>query len=162
MSSLNACFLCSSDTQIYREKDDEEASVVNPYMCFPLEMKNEEIIVDPLQEKDIYGSWNRGKGLKEDGMMKKAGVQLEYRTFIVLTRSLLSPSQTMSMTLDQVTYHLVAYYLPSDVRSGKLRTPSETQQLSSLQLSSEILYDASQLRHPPIVKIEDDGTIRYM
>jgi len=70
--------------------------------------------------------------------------------------------KTMSMTIEGITYHLVAYYRPSDVRSGKLQTPSNIHGLSSLRISPELLSDLSQFRHPPIFDIGHDGSLHHV
>lgn len=60
---------------IYREREDVESASKSPYSYSeiqPTDISIKERDVD--LEKCIYGSWSKGRGLKEDGMMKKVRV----------------------------------------------------------------------------------------
>ncbi|KAH9920539.1 Gti1/Pac2 family-domain-containing protein [Epithele typhae] len=111
---------------MYREREDsEDADVGAPYRCStmpPLSAgPSQSRETDPELEHYILGSWNKGRGLKHDGLMKKA------RLF------------TLSMIIDGSTYHLISYYYPSDVRSGALQTPSSMPHLAGLEVSPAVL-----------------------
>ncbi|KAI8983162.1 Gti1/Pac2 family-domain-containing protein [Trametes punicea] len=117
---------------MYREREDEYApEAVSPYQCSAIGCPDDapERQVDADLEHYILGSWNKGKGLKKNGLMKK----------------------TISMSIEGTTYHLVSYYYPSDVRSGLLQTPSSMPALACLEISPAILKSLSQFRQPPIL-----------
>ena len=57
---------------IYRERDDAVGTSSSPYSCSAINAnKAAKAIQDPELERSIYGSWNRGRGLKARGLMKK-------------------------------------------------------------------------------------------
>ncbi|KAI0653810.1 Gti1/Pac2 family-domain-containing protein [Cubamyces menziesii] len=117
---------------MYREREDEYApEAASPYQCSAVGSPHDvaERQVDADLEHYILGSWNKGKGLKKNGLMKK----------------------TISMSIEGTTYHLVSYYYPSDVRSGLLQTPSSMPALACLDISPAILKGLSQFRQPPIL-----------
>ncbi|RPD56291.1 hypothetical protein L226DRAFT_469157 [Lentinus tigrinus ALCF2SS1-7] len=112
---------------MYRERDDEHGPQMDsPYRCSAMSSFTEYAeLLDPELEHYILGSWNKGKGLKKNGLMKKA----------------------ISISIEGTVYHLISYYYPSDVRSGVLQTPSSMPHLASLELSPAIMRSFSQVRH---------------
>lgn len=58
---------------IYREREDSESTNPAPYLRINPEHRFERHSDFEL-ERIIYGSWNKGRGLKEDGLMKKVCV----------------------------------------------------------------------------------------
>ncbi|TCD62523.1 hypothetical protein EIP91_006773 [Steccherinum ochraceum] len=127
---------------IYREREDVVETPISPYSRSAVSVPTNELqlVHDPELERCIYGSWNRGRGLKANGLMKK----------------------TISLPVDGVLYHLVSYYSPSEVLSGKLQTPSLLDPLASLELGNEIMHSISRLRHPPRMEIDHDGRATYI
>ncbi|TBU25640.1 Gti1/Pac2 family-domain-containing protein [Dichomitus squalens] len=112
---------------MYREREDSCPEADAPYRCSamtPLSDADDQE-ADSELEYYILGSWNKGKGLKKDGLMKK----------------------TTSMSIEDTTYHLVSYYYPSDVRSGLLRTPSSMPELACLEISPAMKLGFSHTRH---------------
>ncbi|KAH8091392.1 Gti1/Pac2 family-domain-containing protein [Cristinia sonorae] len=118
---------------IYRERYEVGASA-SPYSraIISAAVRGVTLVRNPEVERCIYGGWNRGKELKVDGLMKK----------------------TISFPIGGIVYHLVSYYNPSDVLSGKLPTPAVCLQLATISLSDDILRNLAKLRYPP--RIERD------
>ncbi|TFK84170.1 hypothetical protein K466DRAFT_234386 [Polyporus arcularius HHB13444] len=114
---------------MYRERDDHhDPRTGSPYHCSAVGPSTELAeLLDPELEHYILGSWNKGKGLKQNGLMKK----------------------TISISIEGTVYHLISYYYPSDVRSGLLQTPSSMSHLASLEISPAVLRSFSQARHSP-------------
>lgn len=59
---------------MYREREDEYApEAASPYQCSAVASPDDiaERQVDADLEHYILGSWNKGKGLKKNGLMKK-------------------------------------------------------------------------------------------
>lgn len=126
---------------IYREREDVESASKSPYSYSeiqPTDISIKERDVD--LEKCIYGSWSKGRGLKEDGMMKK----------------------TISLKINGIIHHLVSYYKPSDVRSGELQAPSSIMMLRDLKISSELLTNVSKFRQPPRTKTDTAGRLVFV
>ncbi|KAI0757753.1 Gti1/Pac2 family-domain-containing protein [Daedaleopsis nitida] len=118
------------DFLMYRERENEHVpDPGSPYRCSVLSSPADESeTLDPELEYYILGSWNKGKGLKKNGLMKK----------------------TISMTMEGTTYHLISYYYPSDVRSGVLRTPSSMPHLASLRVNPALVQGISHSRQSPL------------
>lgn len=76
-------YLTSVSPQMYRERDDEQgAHAGSPYRCSAMSSSTERHeLLDPELEHYILGSWNKGKGLKQNGLMKK----VRYDTSAALT-----------------------------------------------------------------------------
>ena len=86
-------------------------------------------------ERSLIGSLVDSYGFKSDGLVKK----------------------TMSVTVQGVTHHLVSYYSVSDVVSGQLRTPSQTDSLHYVRPRPELTSKQS-FRSP----LEDSDDIDGM
>lgn len=65
---------------MYREREDEQGlDATSPYRCSAMAHPPEDgESRDPELEHYILGSWNKGKGLKTNGLMKKVK-QLVFR-----------------------------------------------------------------------------------
>ncbi|KAI1787638.1 Gti1/Pac2 family-domain-containing protein [Ganoderma leucocontextum] len=91
-SRMQGCFL------MYREREDTrpDTEETPPYRCSTMAPLSE--AADQKGDKElehyILGSWNTGRGLKKNGLMKK----------------------TISISIEDTTYHLISYYYPSDVQ----------------------------------------------
>lgn len=135
---------------MYRERENEHLpDAGSPYRCSVLSsLADDAEPLDPELEYYILGSWNKGKGLKKNGLMKKVRLLSVWSTRVPFCE--LSGSQTISMTMEGTTYHLISYYYPSDVRSGVLRTPSSMPHLASLSVSPAILQGISHSRQSPL------------
>jgi hypothetical protein len=70
-------------------------------------------------------------------------------------------SQTFSLTIAGVSQHLISYYKPADVESGRLRTPSSVPELAALEIAAEYL-DKTHFRIPPRIDVGRDGRMRYV
>ncbi|KAI0074814.1 hypothetical protein K474DRAFT_1600893 [Panus rudis PR-1116 ss-1] len=127
---------------IYREREDSEEITESPYACSDFRSSEAQSSAAPDLdlEKDVFGSWNKGKGLKPNGLMKK----------------------TVSLNVGGVVHHLISYYKPSDVFSGYLKTPSSTRFLSDLEIDTEVLVNISKLRQPPQVRMTTSGRLVYV
>ncbi|OBZ79360.1 Global transcription regulator sge1 [Grifola frondosa] len=130
---------------IYREREDEQDLGVTsqpPYSCSTIDASREKLeqYNDSELEHYILGSWNKGRGLKKNGLMKK----------------------TISLMMEETTYHLVSYYHPADVRSGLLKMPSCIAELETLDISQALLKSVSQFRQPPIIEIDCAGLAKYI
>lgn len=62
--------------------------------------------------------------------------------------------KTLSIQLNGCTQHLISYYTKEDVLKCRLSTPSSISQLSSLQISSDLLLKQS-FRVPPSVEFAE-------
>ncbi|EJD40828.1 hypothetical protein AURDEDRAFT_115700 [Auricularia subglabra TFB-10046 SS5] len=69
--------------------------------------------------------------------------------------------KTFSLSIGGVSQHLISYYRPEDVESGRLKTPSNTPDLAQLDISPEYL-DKTHFRIPPRVEAGEDGIPRYV
>ncbi|OCH89823.1 hypothetical protein OBBRIDRAFT_640142 [Obba rivulosa] len=123
---------------IYRERAEEQPALsdelpeIKPDPCTALLS-----IADSYLERCIFGSWRHGKNLKEDGMMKK----------------------TLSLEIEDIVYHIISYYRPSDVLSGLLHTPSSMEHMSDIKITYETTEATSKLRQPPQIKWDNEGRI---
>jgi hypothetical protein len=68
--------------------------------------------------------------------------------------------QTFSLTIQGVSQHLISYYKPEDVESGRLRSPSSIPELAALEISPEYL-EKTHFRIPPRIELGRDGRPRY-
>ncbi|SAM00200.1 hypothetical protein [Absidia glauca] len=84
---------------------------------------------DRAKEKRLVGSLSDVYNFKPDGLIKK----------------------TMSIVVNGSTQHLISYYRPQDIVENKLRTPSSTPELTSLEISPELLVKRN-FRIPPFVE----------
>lgn len=62
---------------IYREREDPDAVSASPCLYSSVESRSQQRYDFEL-ERIIYGSWNKGRGLKEDGLMKKVHTTIPY------------------------------------------------------------------------------------
>ena len=63
--------------------------------------------------------------------------------------------------MDGSDLHLVSYYTPNDIRSGRLENPNSRQDIMRLDLSPEIFF-LEDLRIPPKVEIGPNGQLRLV
>lgn len=58
---------------IYREREEDVAHTASPYSRSAISGSaiDAKLIEDPDLERSLYGSWNRGRGMKSNGLMKK-------------------------------------------------------------------------------------------
>lgn len=93
---------------LYRELDGEQVGAGKRKRLIPAE----ERALDHQETADsnLYGSLVNSYPFKSDGLMKK----------------------TISMKLDELSWRLVSYYRPEDVRLGHVRPPSQDPSLSSV------------------------------
>jgi hypothetical protein len=84
---------------------------------------------DRNRERRLVGSLSDSYRFRKDGLIKK----------------------TMSITINGVAQHLISYYMPHDIISNKLRTPSSVPELASLEISPELLVKQN-FRIPPMVE----------
>ncbi|KAI0791871.1 Gti1/Pac2 family-domain-containing protein [Abortiporus biennis] len=124
---------------IYRERDEFQVSEGSPYRRTELPPIPKVDSRDLLLERCIFGSLDKGKGLKNDGLMKKS----------------------ISLTIEGVVCHLISYYRPSDIRNGILQTPSSMPLLASLEISPEVLSSVCQLHYPPRMEVDSEGKLCY-
>jgi hypothetical protein len=88
---------------------------------------------DRNRERRLVGSLSDSYRFRKDGLIKK----------------------TMSIIVNGVAQHLISYYLPTDIISGKLRTPSSVPELASLEISPDLLVKQN-FRIPPMVETPFD------
>lgn len=81
-------------------------------------------------ERQLIGSLVDSYGFKQDGLVKK----------------------TMSVTVQNVTHHLVSYYHVNDVLTNQLRTPSQTENLQYIRPRAELFM---QNFRSPIEDVEE-------
>lgn len=143
---------------IYREREDPDSCTPSPYIHSGVESRSQQRH-DYELERIIYGSWNKGRGLKEYGLMKKVHT-LRHLLQGYPTSDILP--QTISMSIEGVIYHLVSYYNASDIRTGELRAASTMAELAGVELSNEVLCGARRLRHPPRVEKGQNGRLYYL
>lgn len=84
---------------------------------------------DRNRERRLVGSLSDSYRFRKDGLIKK----------------------TMSIIVNGVAQHLISYYLPNDIISNKLRTPSSVPELASLEISPDLLVKQN-FRIPPMVE----------
>lgn len=84
---------------------------------------------DRNRERRLVGSLSDSYRFRKDGLIKK----------------------TMSIIVNGVAQHLISYYLPNDIISSKLRTPSSVPELASLEISPDLLVKQN-FRIPPMVE----------
>ncbi|ORZ25438.1 Gti1/Pac2 family-domain-containing protein, partial [Absidia repens] len=84
---------------------------------------------DRVKEKRLVGSLSEIYNFRPDGLIKK----------------------TMSIVVNGSTQHLISYYHPQDIIENKLRTPSSVPELTSLEISPELLVKQN-FRTPPFVE----------
>lgn len=84
---------------------------------------------DRNRERRLVGSLSDSYRFRKDGLIKK----------------------TMSIIVNGVAQHLISYYLPNDIISSKLRTPSSLPELASLEISPDLLVKQN-FRIPPMVE----------
>lgn len=60
-----------------------------------------------------------------------------------------------------MSQHLISYYSPADVESGRLRAPSSIPELASLEIAPEYL-DKTHFRIPPRIELDRTGRPRYI
>lgn len=84
---------------------------------------------DRNRERRLVGSLSDSYRFRKDGLIKK----------------------TMSIIVNGVPQHLISYYLPNDIISSKLRTPSSVPELASLEISPDLLVKQN-FRIPPMVE----------
>lgn len=84
---------------------------------------------DRNRERRLVGSLSDSYRFRKDGLIKK----------------------TMSIIVHGVAQHLISYYLPNDIISSKLRTPSSVPELASLEISPDLLIKQN-FRIPPMVE----------
>ncbi|CAO3622437.1 unnamed protein product [Mucor hiemalis] len=90
---------------------------------------------DRNRERRLVGSLSDSYRFRKDGLIKK----------------------TMSIIVNGVAQHLISYYLPNDIISNKLRTPSSVPELASLEISPDLLVKQN-FRIPPMVEPSFDQT----
>ncbi|CAO3596518.1 unnamed protein product [Absidia cylindrospora] len=93
------------------------------------------LTTDRAKEKRLVGSLSDVYNFKVDGLIKK----------------------TMSIVVNGSTQHLISYYHPQDIIDNKLRTPSSVPELTSLEISPELLVKQN-FRIPPFVEPTLDST----
>ncbi|ORZ13585.1 Gti1/Pac2 family-domain-containing protein [Absidia repens] len=93
------------------------------------------LTTDRVKEKRLVGSLSDVYNFKVDGLIKK----------------------TMSIVVNGSTQHLISYYHPQDIIDNKLRTPSSVPELTSLEISPELLVKQN-FRIPPFVEPTLDST----
>lgn len=64
--------------------------------------------------------------------------------------------QTISLTLEGVTYHIISYFTEADLLSGRLPRPSSRYDLQQIFLSPKMIRP-SDFRHPPPVHVGPSG-----
>jgi hypothetical protein len=88
-------------------------------------------------------------------------IVLKCRTSLIRLSLITFISQTFSLTIAGVPQHLISYYKPADVESGRLRTPSSVPELAALEIAAEYL-DKTHFRIPPRIDVGRDGRMRYV
>ncbi|WRT63484.1 uncharacterized protein IL334_000389 [Kwoniella shivajii] len=94
--------------------------------------------LDRNKERQLVGSLTNSYKFRSNGLVKK----------------------TMSVSVNGFAQHMVSYYTVQDVMTGKLRSPSQIPELSSLEISQEYLSKQN-FRFPPACDILPDGTYVY-
>ncbi|KAI8647052.1 Gti1/Pac2 family-domain-containing protein [Parasitella parasitica] len=139
---------------IYRELDGRESlyqklpiEYDSPYLPIPAQQHQQQQlgIQDALEphlgelsneererERNLVGSLTDTYKFRKGGLIKK----------------------TISIHLNGSTQHMISYYTRSDVLEGRLATPSSVSDLSSLQISPELLLKQS-FRVPPSVEFAE-------
>ncbi|EAU85258.2 hypothetical protein CC1G_10044 [Coprinopsis cinerea okayama7 len=69
--------------------------------------------------------------------------------------------KTITVTIDGSDLHLISYYTPEDIRSGKLKRPSSRPDIMSLYMPPH-LFRLTNFRVPPKVEIGPDGKPRLV
>ena len=117
------------------------------------------------------GSLTSSYRFKDGGLVKKVRLRSRYIllewTLACSARHVRNPlalepadTQTMSVSVNGFSQHMVSYYTVEDVLAGKLRSPSSIPELASLEISAEYLHKQN-FRFPPMIEVGVDGVPRY-
>jgi hypothetical protein len=120
--------------------------------------------VDRNRERQLVGSLTNSYKFKEGGLVKKVNIPSEgsssHKAGSSALPRLALTLQTMSVTVNGYSQHMISYYTMEDVIAGKLRTPSTIPELASLEISPDYLHKQN-FRFPPMVEVGPDGVPRY-
>ncbi|KAI0784552.1 Gti1/Pac2 family-domain-containing protein [Abortiporus biennis] len=104
------------------------------------EVVDRSVVRSGSQKSDTTTSTSRGEiALKPNGLTKK----------------------TITVKIDGSDHHLIAYFTPEDVESGKLQRPNCRPEIMNLEIPPE-LVQTTNFRYPPKIEAGPDGRLTQM